>query len=115
MLYTFEDLETGDLRSAITVNEVAARFQLGGIWTDVERTTAFEPSEIDGLSVIYREAEADAEAARREMTEANPILNGKGRFTIPEALAELTAGQEKYRKCEARRQELMRLMIAAGK
>ena len=115
MLYTFEDLETGDVRSAIAVNEAAARFQLGGIWTDVERTTAFEPCEIDGLPAIYREAEADAEAARRAMVEANPILKGKGRFTTPEALAQLTAAQEKYRKCEARREELMRLMIAAGK
>ena len=115
MLYTFEDLETGDVRSAVAVNEAAARFQLGGIWTDVERAAAFEPCEIDGLPAIYREAEADAEAARRAMVEANPILKGKGRFTTPEALAQLTAAQEKYRKCEARREELMRLMIAAGK
>jgi hypothetical protein len=27
MLYTFEDLETGDLRSAVAVNEAAARLQ----------------------------------------------------------------------------------------
>ena len=115
MLYTFEDLETGDVRSAVAVNEAAARLQLGGIWSDVERAAAFEPCEIDGLAAIYREAEADAEAARRAMVEANPILKGKGRFTTPEALAQLTAAQEKYRKCEARREELMRLMIAAGK
>jgi hypothetical protein len=89
------------VRSAVAVNEAAVRFQLGGIWTDVERTTAFTPCEID-----YREAEADAEAARRAMVEANPM--GKGRFTTPEALAKLTAAQEKYHKCEARREELTR-------
>lgn len=70
MLYTFEDLETGDVRSAVAVNEAAARFDLGGIWTDVERTTAFEPCEIDGLPAIYREAKVDAEAARRAMVGA---------------------------------------------
>src|SRR5262249_6323090 len=58
MLFTFEDLETGDMRSAVAANEAAARFQLGGIWTDVERAAAFEPCEIDGLPAIYREAEA---------------------------------------------------------
>lgn len=90
MLYAFEDLETGDIRSAVAVNEAAARFQLGGLWTDVERTTAFEPCEIDGLPAIYREAEVDAEAARRAMVEANAILMGKARFTTPEALAQLS-------------------------
>ena len=33
----------------------------------------------------------------------------------PEALADFTASQEKHRKLQARREELMRLMIAAGK
>jgi hypothetical protein len=104
MLYTFEDLETGDARSAVALNEAAARFQPGGFWTDVERTTELEPCEIDGLPAIYREAEADAEAARRAMVEANPILKGKGRFTTPEALTLLTSAREKYHKCEARRE-----------
>jgi hypothetical protein len=54
MLYTFEDLET----RAVAVNEAAARLQLGGIWTDVERTTAFAPCEIDGLPAIFRDAQA---------------------------------------------------------
>jgi hypothetical protein len=115
MLYTFEDLETGDMRSVAAANEAAARLQLGGIWTDVERTAAFEPCEIDGLPAVYRQAEADAEAARRAMVEANPMRSAMGRVTTPEALAQLTAAQEKYRKCEARREELMRLMIDAGK
>ena len=49
----------------------------------------------------------------RAMKEANPM--GKGRFTTSEALAKFTAAQEKHRKCQARREELMHLMIAAGK
>ncbi len=98
MLYTFEDLETGDVRSAVAVNEAAARLQLGGIWTDVERTTAFAPCKIDGLPAIFREAQAAEEAALRAMVEANPM--GKGRFTTSEALADLTAAQEKHRKCQ---------------
>jgi hypothetical protein len=113
MLYTFEDLETGDVRSAVAVNEAAARLQLGGIWTDVERTNAFQPCEIDGLPAIFREAQAAEEAAFRAMEEANPM--GKGRFATPEALADFTAAQEKHRKCQARREELMRLMIATDK
>lgn len=113
MLFTFEDLETGDVRSVVAVNEAAARFQLGGNWTDVERTAAFEPCEIDGLPAIFREAQAAEEAAVRAMQEANPM--GKGRFTTSEALAKFTAAQEKHRKCQARREELMHLMIAAGK
>ena len=113
MLYTFEDLETGALRSAVAANEAAARFQLGGIWIDVERTTAFEPCEIDGLPAIFREAQAAEEAACREMIAANPM--GKDRVTTSEALAAFTAAQEKHRKLQARREELMRLMIAAGK
>ena len=113
MLFTFEDQETGELRSVTAANEAAARLQLGGTWTDVERTAAWTPCEIDGLPAIYREAEPDERAAHRSMMEANPM--GKGRFTTPEALAEFTAAQERHRKCEARREELMRLMIAAGK
>jgi hypothetical protein len=113
MLYTFEDLRTGDLRSAVAMNEAAARLQLGGIWTDVERTNAFAPCEIDGLPAIFREAQAAEGAAARAMEEANPM--GKGRFTTPEALADFMAAQEQHRKCQSRRKELMHLMIAAGK
>jgi hypothetical protein len=113
MLFTFEDQENGELRSVIAANEAAARLQLGGSWIDVERTAAWTPCEIDELPAIYREAEADEQAAHRAMTESNPM--GKGRFTTPEALADFTAAQEKHRKCRARREELMRLMIAAGK
>jgi hypothetical protein len=113
MLCTFEDQETGELRSVIAANEAAARSQLGGSWTDVERTPAWTPCEIDELPAIYREAEAEEQAAHRAMTETNPM--GKCRFTAPEALADFTATQEKHRKCQARRKELMRLMIAAGK
>jgi hypothetical protein len=109
MLYTFEDLET----RAVAVNEAAARLQLGGIWTDVERTTAFAPCEIDGLPAIFRDAQAAEEAALRAMNEANPM--GKGKFTTPDALADFTAAEEKHRECQSRREELMRLMIAAGK
>jgi hypothetical protein len=112
MLYTFEHLETGDLRSAVATNEAAARFQLGGIWTDVERTTAFEPRDIDGLPAIFREAQAAEAAARQEMMAANPM--GKARLTTPEALKAFTVAEEKHRKLQARREELMRLMVAAG-
>ena len=112
MLFTFEDQETGELRWMIAPNEAAARLQLGGIWTDIERTAAFEPCEVDGLPEIYRQAQAAEEAARQEMMAANPM--GRG-ITTPEALANLTAAQEKHSKLQARREELMRLMIAAGK
>jgi hypothetical protein len=47
------------------------------------------------------------------MNEANPM--GKGKFTTPDALADFTAAEEKHRECQSRREELMRLMIAAGK
>jgi len=113
MLYTFEDLETGELRSAVAVNEAAARLKLGGIWTDIERAAAFDPCEVAGLPELYRQAQADEEAARQGMVAANPM--GKGRFTTPEALAAFTAAQEKHRNCQARREELMRLMAATGK
>ena len=47
------------------------------------------------------------------MMAANPM--GQGRFTTAEALAKFTAAREKHSKLQARREELMRLMIAAGK
>jgi hypothetical protein len=53
MPYTFEDQETGKVRSAVAVNEAGGPVQLGGMWTDVERTAAFEPCEIDGLPAIF--------------------------------------------------------------
>jgi hypothetical protein len=40
---------------------------------------------------------------------------GQGRFTTAEALANFTAAQEKHRKLQVRREELMRLMTTAGK
>ena len=90
MLFTFEDLETGELRSMFAANEGAARLQLGGIWTDIERTAAFEPCSAAGLPQIYREAQADEEAARQEIMAANPMGQG---ITSPEALAAFTAAQ----------------------
>jgi hypothetical protein len=113
MLFTFEDQESGELRSVIAVNEAAARLQLGGIWTNVERTAAWTPCEIDGLPATFRDAQATEEAALRVMNEANPM--GKGTFTTPEALAYFTAAQEEHRKSQARREELMHLIIVAGK
>jgi hypothetical protein len=44
MLFTFEDRETGELRSVIAANESAARLQLGGSWIDVEDTAAWTPA-----------------------------------------------------------------------
>jgi hypothetical protein len=113
MLFTFEDQEAGELRDTLAPNEAAARLQLGGIWTDTERAAAWQPCEIDRLPEIFREAQADEEAALREMMAANPM--GQSRFTTPEALANFTAAQEKHSKLQARREELMRLTIAAGK
>lgn len=113
MLFTFEDQESGELRSIIAANEAAARLQLGDIWINIERTAAWTPCEIDGLPAIFRDAQATEAAALRAMNEANPM--GKGRFTTPEALAYFTAAQEEHRKSQARREELMHLMIAAGK
>jgi hypothetical protein len=111
MMFTFEDQETGELRSTVAPNEAAARLQLGGTWTDVERTAAWQPCEIANLPDLLREAQAAEEAARREMTAANPMGQG---ITTPEALARFTEAQEKYRKLKAHRQELMRLMASAG-
>lgn len=76
MLFTFEDQETGDLRDTLAPNEAAARLQLGGIWTDIERAAAWQPCEIDGLPKIFREAQADEEAALREMRQ--PIRWARG-------------------------------------
>jgi hypothetical protein len=112
MLFTFEDQETGELRDTLAPNKAAARLQLGGIWTDIERTAAWQPCEIAGLPEIFREAQAAEEAAHHEAMAANPM--GQGRFTSPEALAKLTAAQEKHRKLQVRRQALMHLVAAAG-
>jgi hypothetical protein len=111
MLFTFEDQETGELRDIIAPNEAAARLRLGGIWTDIERTAAWQPCEIAGLPEIFRETQAAEEAAHREAMVANPMGRGG---TIQEALNALTAAQEKHRKLQARRQALMHLMAAAS-
>ena len=113
MLFTFEDQETGKLRDTLAPNEAAARLQLGGIWTDIERTAAWQPCEITALPRIFREAQAAEQAAHDEAKAANPM--GQGSFTSPEVLAKFVAAQEKYRKLQARRQALMHLMAAAGK
>jgi hypothetical protein len=57
--------------------------------------------------------QAVEQAAVREMEQANPV--GRGPITTPEALASFTAAEERHRKCQARREELMHLMIAAGR
>src|SRR6266849_260480 len=108
MLFTFEDQESGELRSIIAPNEAAARLQLGGIWIDVERTAAWERCEIADLPEMFREAQAAEAAAHREEMAANPMMDQR-RFTTPEALAKFTAAQEKHRKLQAHRQELTRL------
>jgi hypothetical protein len=104
--------EIGGDVTAVELHEAAARLQLGGVWTDVERTAAFEPCEIAGLPEIYEQAQADEEAAKQEMIAANPM--GRG-ITTPEELAYFTAAQEKHGKLMVRREALMGLMIAAGK
>jgi hypothetical protein len=87
--------------------------QLGGNGPTSSAPPAFEPCQIDGLPEIFREAQADEEVALPKMVAANPM--GLGRVRTSEALANLTAAQEKHRKLQVRREELMRLMIAAGK
>jgi hypothetical protein len=106
--YTFEDQETGELRSIAAPNESAARLSLGGIWTQVERAVAWTPCNIDGLNRLLEEAQVEEREAHAAVLAANPM--GKARFTTPEALAAFTAAQERHRKAQARCSELARLI-----
>jgi hypothetical protein len=104
LLFTFQDQETGNLRSILAPDESAARLALGGVWTQVGRTVAWTPCEIGGLQALLEEAQAEERAAHAAVLAANPM--GKDNFTMPEALAEFTAAKERHRKAQARCSEL---------
>jgi hypothetical protein len=109
-LFTFEDLETGDLQSIVAVNEAAARLRLGGIWSDAERTAARASCDIANLPKRLEEALAEEKAAQEAVLAANPV--GKVRFASTDALAEFSAAEARYAKLKAHREQLSR--IAAG-
>jgi hypothetical protein len=77
------------------------------------RNNGQEPCEVADLPRLFREAKAAEAATRREAMAANPMR--QERFTTPEALAKFTAVQEKHRKLQERREELMRLMVTVSK
>jgi hypothetical protein len=106
-LFTFEDIETGDLRDTCAPNEAAARLQLGGIFTDVERTVAFGSCPIDNLDRIIEQAIANERVAHAAAQAANPM--SKGRFTTPEALNAFSDAQATHAKAEARVSALLKL------
>jgi hypothetical protein len=107
LLFTFQDLETGDLRDTCAPNEAAARLSLGGIFTDIEHTTSLASCPIGDLDKILGQAQADERAAHAAAQEANPM--GKGRFTTPEALKKLSDAQAAHAKAQARVRALLRL------
>ncbi len=103
MLFTFEDLETGDLQSIIAVNEAVARLRLGGIWIDTERTAALA-FDVANLPRRHEEALAEEIAAHSAVLAANPM--GKVRFASTDALAEFSAAEARYAKLKAHREQL---------
>jgi len=110
MLFTFEDLGTGDLQSIIAVNEAAARLRLGGTWIDTERTAALAPCDIANLPRRLEEALAEEMAAHKAVLAANPM--GKVRFASTDALAEFSAAETRYAKQKAHREQLSRIVAS---
>ena len=106
-LFTFEDIETGDLWDICAPNEAAARLQLGGIFTDIERTAVFGPCPIGNLDRVIEQAIANERAAHAAARAANPM--GKGRFTTPEALKAFSDAQAAHAKAESRVSALLKL------
>lgn len=103
LLFTFQDLETGDLTDTCAPNEAG----LGGIFTDIERTTALGSCLISDLNKILEQAQADERAAHAAAQAANPM--GKGCFTTPEALKKLSDAQAAHPKAQARVRALLEL------
>ena len=99
-LFTFQNLETGELWDTWAPNEAAARLRLGGIFTDIERSAAFGSSPITDLDSVIEQAMAEERAAHAAAQAANPM--GKGRYTTPEALKEFSDAQATHAKAEAR-------------
>jgi hypothetical protein len=108
LLYTFEDRETGELRTIAAPNQSAARLRLGGIWTDVERTEAWSPCDIVALREMLSEAQVEEREAHAARLVANPM--GKVAYTTAEAIADFAPAEERYRKIGARCSELARLV-----
>lgn len=106
-LFTFQDLETGELWDTCAPNEAAARLQLGGIFTDPDRTAAFGSCSIANLDRLIAQAIADERAANAAAQAANPM--GKARFTTPEALKAFSDAQAAHAKAEARVSALLKL------
>lgn len=107
LLFTFQDVQTGDLWDTCAPNEAAARLSLGGIFTDVERTIALGSCPIGDLDKIVREAQAEERTAHAAAQAANPM--GKGRFTTPEVLKRFSDAQAAHTKAQARVSALLKL------
>lgn len=107
LLFTFQYLETEDLRDTCAPNEAAVRLSLGGVLTDIERTTSFGSCPIGDLDKILGQAQADERIAHAAAQAANPM--GKGRFTTPEALKKLSDAQTAHAKAQTRLRALLRL------
>ena len=110
MLFTFEDLKTGDMQSTIAVNEGAARLRLGGVWIDTERTAALVRCDVANLPRRLEEALAEELAAREAVLAANPM--GKVWFASTDALAEFSAAEANHAKLKAHREQLSRIVAS---
>jgi hypothetical protein len=111
MLSTFEDLETGDVRSAIALNEAAARFQLGGICVG-----ALRDRRIAGhLSRSRSRSGCGSRTPRNGRGQSNTQGQGQVHHTRGAGATHGGPGGVSQVRGAARREALMRLMIAAGK
>ena len=109
VLFTFEDRETGDLRSVIAQNEDFARMRLGGIWDEnAERTPARLPRDVADLHTVREEALKAERDAFQVWQNANPM--GKSHYATGAALDEFARRKEQYEKLKAHRREIEQII-----
>jgi hypothetical protein len=111
MVFTFDDRETGDIRSIIAQNEDFARMRLGGIWDDnADRTPARPPRDVADLHAVREEAlKAERDAFQAWQT-ANPV--GKSRYATTDQLDAFASRKQIYEKLKAHRQELEQIIAS---
>jgi hypothetical protein len=104
MIFTFDDRETGDIRSAVAAKEKIARTHLGGVWKENAERTPVRPAR--PLSDIH-DLREEALRQEQETFEAMSAASGEGRrISQHKATDTFSTLQQRYQKCKAHRREI---------
>jgi|SRR5215813_9344185 len=107
-VFTFEHRDNVERRSAIALNEEAARRSLGGDWCNSDKTKLLYDCRAAALPALIERTLKEEHAAYEVMLAANPI-GKESKITTANSLKEFSVTRDRYKQLSEYRKQLEEL------